>query len=124
VRLLLPDEHTDAKPIRLTSHRNYESLLAAGVRIYEYQATMMHAKALVADGRWTIVGSANMDVRSKELNDENVLGILDAPFGARMNASFFEDLRRAREIRTEEWRRRGIWERVKERFASLFAEQY
>jgi cardiolipin synthase A/B len=124
VRILLPDEHTDAKPIRLTSHRYFEELLAAGVKIYEYQPTMMHTKGVVVDGAWSVVGSANMDVRSKELNEENVLGILDEGFAREMEATYFEDLKKAQEIRLEEWRRRGSWQKVKERVAVLFAEQY
>lgn len=124
VRILLPDEHTDAKLIRLTSHHYFEDLLAAGVKIYEYQPTMMHSKHIVVDGQWSVVGSANMDVRSIELNVENVLGILDAGFAATLEATFFEDLKRSREINPDEWRRRGAWEKVKERLASLLAEQY
>jgi cardiolipin synthase len=124
VRILLPDEHTDAKLIRLTSHYYFEDLLAAGVKIYEYQPTMLHSKHIVVDGQWSVVGSANMDVRSIELNVENVLGILDEGFAATLEATFQEDLKHAREIRLEEWRRRGIWERIKERLASLLAEQY
>src|SRR5438876_1505683 len=124
VRMLLPNEHTDARLIRLTSHYYYEDLLAAGVRIYEYQPTMMHTKAIVVDGQWSVVGSANMDVRSIELNLENVLGILDQGFGRTLEATFQADLKRAREVRLDEWRRRGPWERVKERTASLLAEQY
>jgi len=124
VRMLLPNEHTDARLIRLTSHYYYEDLLAAGVRIYEYQPTMMHTKAIVVDGQWSVVGSANMDVRSIELNLENVLGILDQGFARTLEATFHEDLKRAREVRLDEWRRRGPWERVKERTASLLAEQY
>jgi cardiolipin synthase len=124
VRILLPDEHTDAKPIRLTSHSYFEELLAAGVKIYEYQPTMMHTKGVVVDGAWSVVGSANMDVRSKELNNENVLGILDEGFAREMEATYFEDLKKAQEIRLEEWRRRGWWTKTKERVAVLFAEQY
>jgi cardiolipin synthase len=124
VRILMPNEHTDAKLIRLTSHYYYEDLLAAGVKIYEYQPTMMHTKAIVVDGKWSVVGSANMDVRSIELNLENVLGILDEGFARTLLAAFHADLKRAREVRLEEWRRRGTWERVKERLASLLAEQY
>jgi cardiolipin synthase len=124
VRILLPDEHTDAKPIRLTSHGYYEELLAAGVKVYEYQPTMMHTKGVVVDGAWSIVGSANMDVRSKELNNENVLGILDEGFAREVEATFFEDLKKAQEIHLEEWRRRGWWAKTKERVAVLFAEQY
>ena len=124
VRLLLPDQHTDARPIRLTSHAYYERLLESGVRIYEYQGTMMHTKGVVVDGVWSIVGSANMDIRSKELNSENVLGVLDEGFGRDMEATFSRDLRHAREISLAEWRRRGPWERAKERMAVLFSEQY
>jgi cardiolipin synthase len=124
VRILLPDEHTDAKPIRLTSQRYYQEMMEAGIRVYEYQATMMHSKHVVVDGKWSIVGSANMDIRSKELNMENVLGVLDAGFGAEVEATFRKDLEKAREIRLEEWRRRGPWQRFKERVCALFEEQY
>jgi cardiolipin synthase len=124
VRILLPDEHTDAKPIRLSSHYYYEEMMDAGIRVYEYQSTMMHSKHVVVDGKWSIVGSANMDIRSKELNMENVLGILDAGFAAEMEATFLEDLKKSREIRPDEWRRRGPWERFKERVCAMFEEQY
>jgi cardiolipin synthase len=124
VRILMPDEHTDAKMIRLTSHHYYDELLSAGVRIYEYKRTMMHAKHIVVDGKWSVVGSANMDVRSVELNLENVIGILDEDFARTLEVTFEEDLKHAREFHLEEWRKRGTWERVKERLASLLAEQY
>jgi cardiolipin synthase len=124
VRILLPDEHTDAKPIRLTSQRYYEEMMEAGIRVYEYQTTMMHTKHVVVDGKWSIVGSPNMDIRSKELNMENVLGILDAGFGAEMEATFLEDIKKARVIKLEEWRKRGPWQRFKERVFALFEEQY
>jgi cardiolipin synthase len=124
VRILLPDEHTDAIPIRLTSRRYYEEMMEAGIRVYEYQPTMMHTKHMVVDGKWSVVGSANMDIRSKELNMENALGILDAGFGAEMERTFLEDIQKAEEIKLEEWRQRGPWERFKERVCALFEEQY
>ena len=124
VRILLPNHHTDAKPIRLASHSYYDELLSAGVRMFEYQPTMMHAKLTVVDGCWSIVGSANMDIRSKELNEENALGILDPELAGTIEATFLADLERAREIRLEEWRRRGIGQRVLERICVLFAEQF
>jgi cardiolipin synthase len=124
VRLLLPGEHTDAEPIRWASHHYYEDLLEAGVRIYEFQPTFMHAKLLVVDGRWTVVGSANMDIRSKELNEENVLGILDPGLAAAIEASFLADLERASEFELERWRRRRWTHRFLERLSVLFAEQF
>jgi len=78
----------------------------------------------VVDGLWTVVGSANMDVRSKELNLENVLGILDPALGGQTEESFRRDLERSREIRREDWARRSLGARVLERLAVLFAEQY
>jgi cardiolipin synthase len=124
VRILIPGRHTDAKPIRQASHSYYDDLLSAGVRIFEYQPTMFHVKAAVVDGKWSIVGSANMDVRSKELNQENVLGILDHGFARQVETSFLADLKRSAEIRLADWRRRGVGSRLKERAAALFAEQY
>jgi cardiolipin synthase len=124
VRILIPGQHTDAKPIREASHSYYDDLLSAGVRIFEYQPTMFHMKSLVVDGRWSIVGSANMDIRSKELNQENVLGILDEGFARQVEETFLADLKKAAEIRLEDWRRRGVGARVVERAAALFAEQY
>jgi cardiolipin synthase len=124
VRILLPDEHTDAKLIRRTSHSYFEDLLSAGVRIYEYQPSMMHGKSVVVDGEWSVVGSANMDVRSKELNHENVLGILDSTFGATLERVFLQDLTKSEEIKLETWRKRGPWSRFMETIAPAFAEQY
>jgi cardiolipin synthase len=124
VRILLPNELTDAVPIRLAGQSYFDDLLSAGVRIFEYQPAMMHNKTVVVDGQWSVVGSANMDIRSKELNQENVLGILDEGFGRQLDATFLADLEKAKEIKLPEWRRRGLWPRLKERAAVLFAEQY
>lgn len=123
VRVLVPNEHTDVKPILYAGRHRYEALLKAGVRVFEYQPTMIHAKAVVVDGSWSVIGSANMDIRSKELNQEDVLGILDWGFGSQVERTFLADLERAREIRLEEWRKRGLWERFLERFFVLFEEQ-
>ena len=80
VRVLVPGNHTDAVPVQSAGRSYYEELLEAGVRIFEYQPAMMHAKTTVVDGAWSIVGSANLDERSMELNEENVLGIADKDF--------------------------------------------
>ena len=124
VRILMPDHHTDAKPIRRTSHAYYQELMDAGVKIYEYRDTMIHAKQVVIDSKFSIVGSANMDIRSKELNEENVLGLLDGEFAESLEQAFLADLERATQIDPEQWRRRGIGARIIERVARMFAEQY
>jgi cardiolipin synthase len=65
-----------------------------------------------------------MDIRSKELNQENVLGILDEGFAGQLERTFLVDLKKAAEIRLADWRRRSVGARLKERAAALFAEQY
>jgi cardiolipin synthase len=124
VRVLSNSDHTDAKPVRLASHAYFEELLAAGVKIYEYEKTMLHSKHIVVDGVWCVVGSPNMDVRSKELNEENVLGIVDRGLGGELEKTFLEDQAGAREIRLEEWQQRGWFVRLAEQVAALFEEQY
>jgi cardiolipin synthase len=123
VRVLVPNHHIDLKPIRFASQSHFDDLLAAGVRIYEYQPTMIHQKLLVADGVWSLVGSVNMDVRSKELNQENALGLVDEGFAAEMERTFFDDIARANEVQLSEWRRRPFHRRISERFFRLFEEQ-
>ena len=124
VRIVLPNYHTDAKTVRWAAHASYEKLLEAGVRIFEYQPTMIHSKNLVVDGKWSIVGSANMDVRSKELNEENVLALLDERLAGQIEEAFEEDLKRCKEIKLEEWRRRSVASRALEKVSGVFAEQY
>lgn len=124
VRVLVPNEHNDVPIIRWASRGNYQPLLEAGVRIYEFQPTMIHQKTAVVDGRWSLVGSANMDVRSKELNQENALAILDRGFAKQIEDAFHADLDRAEEIRLEDFRRRPLWHRIPERVLGLFEEQF
>jgi cardiolipin synthase A/B len=124
VRVLVPNEHNDVPVIRWASHSYYDELLASGVRIYEFQPTMIHQKLMVVDGRWSLVGSMNMDVRSKELNQENALGILDRGFAEQLEQAFFADLERAEEIDLDRWRSRPAWRKLPERFFRLFEEQF
>jgi cardiolipin synthase len=124
VRILVPGNHTDAVPVQAAGRSYYEELLAAGVRIFEYEPAMMHAKTAVIDGTWSIVGSANLDERSMELNEENVLGIGDRDFARSIEAGVAEDLTRSREIHLEQWRKRSIFKRGLERCAKALIEQY
>lgn len=124
VRVLVPGEHIDVKLIRYASHFRYEAMIESGVRIYEYQPAMIHQKAAVVDGKWSLIGSVNMDVRSKELNQENALGILDVGFAGQVEETFLRDLEHAREVDLERFRRRPWHARLLERGAALFEEQF
>ena len=91
------------------------------MRIYEYGPTMVHAKTLVVDGVWSLVGTMNFDTRSMALNEEVSLAVADERFGARLEALFLDDLEYADEVTPEALRERSGTERLKERLAQLVA---
>jgi cardiolipin synthase len=116
VRLLLPG-FTDSWLAFHAGRSHYERLLAGGVRIYERRDALLHAKTAVVDGVWSSIGSSNVDWRSFTHNDEVAAAVLDAEFGAEMDATFFRDLAAADEVRIEAWRERGAGARFAEWFA-------
>jgi cardiolipin synthase len=124
VRILVPGNHTDAIPVQYAGRGFYEELLQAGVRIFEYQLSMMHAKTVVVDDGWTLVGSANMDERSMEINEENLLGVAESSFARSVAEGFERDLSHAKEIHLEQWRRRPLHQRFFEKAAKILIEQY
>jgi cardiolipin synthase A/B len=124
VRILVPGNHTDAVPVQAAGRSYYEELLSAGVRIFEFQAAMMHAKTAVVDSAWSVVGSANLDERSMELNEENVLGVADREFALAIERGVAEDFTRSREILLEEWRKRSLFRRGMEWVCKVLIEQY
>jgi cardiolipin synthase len=113
-RILTAGTNTDVKSTLYAGRARYEELLRAGVRIYEYRDTMMHAKTVVVDGLWGAVGSMNADNRSLSFNEETVLLMLDARTGATLERQFTDDIAHANEILLAEFRQRGTWERIKE----------
>ena len=114
VRLLLSGPRTDVRTARFAGRFRYDSLLAAGVRVYEYQPTPLHAKTFVADGAWVSVGSMNFDNRSLAHNDEAALMMLDSAAGRRMEGVFLDDLRYAAEVDPAAFGRRPWTERLAE----------
>jgi cardiolipin synthase len=124
VRILVPGDKTDAKPVRLAGRGYYEELLESGVRIFEYQPTMMHAKTVAIDHVWSIVGSSNMDARSTEINEENNLAVADEGLARAIEEGIQGDFEKSREILLEEFCRRSLFARFKERVCSLLLEQY
>jgi cardiolipin synthase len=123
-RILVPGNHTDAVPVQWAGRSYYRELLEAGVRIFEYEPSMMHAKTTVVDSTWSVVGSANLDERSMELNEENVLGVSDVDFAQAIEQGIEADFTRSKEIKLEEWRRRPVIQRCLEAFAKILIEQY
>ncbi len=116
-RVLTPGMSTDIKSTLYAGRARYEELMKAGVRIYEYRKTMMHAKTVVVDGVWGAVGSMNADNRSLSFNEETVLMTLDAGIGATLERQFTDDIAHADEILLATFRQRGTLDRVKESVA-------
>ena len=94
----MPDEEVDSKPTRQASQNHWKEFLEAGVKIYQYERSMMHGKLLVADGRFFIVGSANLDDRSLFINDEINVHVDSAIFSREQLLMFERDKRHCREI--------------------------
>jgi cardiolipin synthase len=123
VHLMVPGKHTDSPFVRRAGCNLYAALLEAGVRLYEFEPTLLHQKVVVVDEIWSHVGSTNFDARSLALNEEVGVGILDAGVAADLKAAFNDDLRRCHELKLEQWRRRPVFDRAYERFAYLLHEQ-
>lgn len=123
VRLLLPGEHNDSRMIRWASQTRYPELLEAGVQIHEYEPTMLHSKLVLVDDRIAILGSANFDNRSFELNDEIQLVIEDAALHARLAESLSRDLERARRVTKDAFEGVRWWQRLAGSALLLFREQ-
>ena len=106
VRVLTVSKETDVKTTWYAGRALYEGLLEGGVKIYEYQPAMMHAKTIVVDALWSVVGSMNFDNRSIAFNNESQILALDPDVGKQMEQIFLEDLKYSKEIKLEEFRKR------------------
>jgi len=122
VVVLTPGE-IDSQLTYTASRSHYGPLLLGGVQIFEYQASLMHAKTMVVDGVWATVGSTNLDNRSFALNQEVNLTVYDSAVARRLEEIFQQDLKYSKQISYEEWRSRGIFQRIFELFSFPIKEQ-
>jgi cardiolipin synthase len=120
VKLLVPGV-ADSRLVNAASKSYYEDLLCAGVDIYMYQKGFVHAKTLVADGILSIIGTANMDLRSFELNFEVNVMLYDRKFSEQLRTVFFKDLEDAEKIDKDAWCQRPAYNQLPERIARLFS---
>jgi cardiolipin synthase len=109
VTILLPGRHMDHPWVRLSSRRLFRPLLDAGVRLFEYQPSMIHQKVMIVDQLWTVVGTTNLDMLSFEYLDEINLALRDEAFALESRAQHDADLARGIEVRPS-WHR-SVWER-------------
>jgi len=120
VRIILP-ANSDSGVAFHAGRSHFSELLEGGVRIYERQGALLHAKSASVDGNWSCVGSSNLDWRSALDNDEVNAVVLGPAFAARMEAAFALDIAASEEIDLASWQRRALVLHVKEWVAQAWA---
>ena len=119
VRLLLPGPISDHPWITHAGRRYYNKLLQSGVKIFEYQPRFAHAKVVLCDD-WVSIGSSNLDRWNQRWNLDANQAVLDAQFSLQVAAMFENDFALSRQITHEDWERRPLWQRFKERYFGLY----
>jgi cardiolipin synthase len=114
MRILVPGSHIDKEFVRTAGRAAYDQLLEAGVRLFEYGPTMLHAKSLVIDGVWSCVGSINFDNRSFQLHDEIALCVQSERFAGELHEQLERDLVVSEQIDPDKWDERGPTQRARE----------
>lgn len=120
VKLLVPDK-SDSALINKASRSYYGELLEAGVEVYLYQKGFVHAKTVVSDGQLCIIGTANMDHRSFELNFEVNSMIYDIATAEELRDVFYQDIKDAKKINPNTWKRRPFYKQLPERVVRLLS---
>lgn len=119
VRVLTTSKETDVKSTWYAGRARYDEMFKGGVKIYEYQPAMMHAKTIVVDGGWMSVGSMNADNRSMSFNEESNLVVLDRGAAGEMEKLFLEDLEYAEQIEPAEFAKRPWTAKIAEHACHL-----
>jgi cardiolipin synthase len=114
MRILVPGSHIDKQFVRTAGRAAYDELIGAGIEIYEYCPTMLHAKTLTVDGIWASVGSVNFDNRSFQLHDEVTLCVQSERFAGQLHGIFERDLEDSERIEPDKWQQRSAMQRARE----------
>jgi cardiolipin synthase A/B len=114
VDLLLPGPHADKRFVQLAAEADYRALLEAGVKIWAFQPSMLHAKVMTVDGMLANIGSANLNARSTQLDEEINLVAIDRTLVSTLDLHFDEDLARSTRIELQQWENRSVLQRVAE----------
>jgi len=114
VEILLPGPNADKRFVQLAGEASYTELLDHDIQLWQFQPSMLHAKIMTVDGILAMVGSANMNARSTELDEEINLVVLDDEVVATLDEQFDEDLDRSDRVKPAEWEERSLPQRVME----------
>ena len=120
VRIMIPSR-SDSAILRYASFSYISECLKAGIKIYLYEAGMLHSKTLVVDDEFCTVGSTNFDFRSFEHNFECNMFIYSTEVNAHMREIFMDDLRECTRVNAAQWRRRSLGQKTKESIVRLMS---
>lgn len=120
VKILVPDK-SDSFIVNAAARSFYSEVLDSGAEIYLYKKGFVHAKTMVADGQLAIIGTANMDHRSFELNFEVNSMIYDTELAQQLRAAFYEDIKDARQINPKTWAKRPLFRQLPEKLLRLLS---
>ncbi len=124
VRVMMPSpEASDMPMVQHAAHHNFDKMLAGGVRLFEYQTTLLHQKVMTADGVWCAIGSSNFDDRSFEINDEITVGFHSPELARKLEELFERDAARCTERTLDEWKKRSPFARLRDFGYYLLNEQ-
>ena len=111
---------SDAKMAIGVQRSHYGDMLEAGIKIYESRHEVLHAKTIAIDGVWSVIGTSNFDHRSALLNAEVDVVVIGLETARELKAMFDDDIKDATPITLAEWRKRPIWQRIKDHMARFW----
>lgn len=123
IDIMVPGSHTDQRLSKVAGQKMFDQLLQAGIRIHQYEATMLHTKIIIIDDLLACIGSPNFNLRSMGKDEEVALCVISQALVNTLSHDFQEDLDRAEPYNLTKWKNRSLLQRCKERFAALFKNQ-
>jgi cardiolipin synthase len=123
VQIMMPGDTIDKDIARVAGDESFDQLLDAGVNLWYYQKTMLHAKVITIDGILSCIGSANFNHRSMLKDDEVNVVILDEKVTKELNDHFEDDLNHCIKVEKGSWKKRSLIRRIKEKLSLLFTRQ-
>lgn len=123
VRILIPGNHTDQPVTKVIAEDSFEELLGAGVQVFYYTKTMLHAKIILVDDELSCVGSGNFNQRSMLKDDEINLVLIDEKINKELSGHYEEDLSNSEKVLPRRWKKRSIFRRATEGFMRIFKQE-
>jgi len=123
VQIIIPGDHTDQRLTKIIAGESFEDLLEAGVEIFYYQKTMMHAKIILIDDELSCIGSANFNHRSMLKDDEINLVMIDKLVNNELKNHFKDDLKACEQVTNFRWKKRDAIKRTLEVIVRPFKQQ-